>query len=77
MVTRLEELFDATHWERKHEGIPPAVPLIQVFTEADADAAERCLASLPEDDGPRWRSLWLFDDSVGQALAISELTGDQ
>jgi hypothetical protein len=67
----LEKLFDSTPWERKFEHQIPESPTL-VWREQENEQAKKYLNSHQEETTKICRSLWLFSDSLGQALAVVE-----
>lgn len=72
VFTELERVYASAEWDRKWSYVVPGGDIIQIFREASSDAAGRCLASMPDESDKYCRSLYLFNDSLGQALAVCE-----
>lgn len=69
--TQLEQIFENTNWEYKEIHTVPR-QFNEVWREADADEARETLAELAGETNEVTRSLFLFEDSLGQALAYDE-----
>ena len=70
-MTRIEEIFEEINWERKFTHTVPR-RFDQVWRESDADEARRTLRRLKGETNTRARCLYLFSDSLGQALAYND-----
>ncbi len=75
MATKLEKVFDQSNWCRKFESQIPDHPTI-VWREETSLQAQKFLRGKHEETTKVCRSLYLFTDSLGQALAIVEEAWD-
>ena len=72
MKTSLETLFDRITWERKFEYEIPSSMISRVFRKEDISAAVKYFSTHKEETQKQCRAVYLFDDSLGQALAVTQ-----